>query len=537
MTQLGPQLRKICPGVPLNRHTPRRLRHELNHAKSVGVVASNCEGKPYVEWIKWWDAPHDLQYVFRFLSRGEKWYMLNRDLDPKGCHYPDTISFRGLCSWRSRVKGCGLLIRKEDRGKRLVIFEASIEREWFQSEVIRRSLTEIDIQAQDKEKVFRQVSWKPKTMNCPPRSVAKVYFLPKTHKPVFSGRLIENCRSLKTRKLDESVTKSLSPWNFRDVSKAVVNLVPNYSSSGMAYFSGDVEKLFPSVPQQELLSLLLTVLGPKVHDQVFRLLEKYRLSYNGKIYRVGLGLPIGHPWSPALAEFYLCQKERYFGKRQDCKFARYADDTIFAASPRLMDTIMLKYQEAVAPLKVEWEIPQNGKLLKFLDANFRSLIDEDGHGLSYAQIRSRRDLYYPKYVDKGYGLPNGELPTEMVIQSIVGKILRIAQIETTTAHQMHNGKWLVGYELIDGQRKSVAMDNLLQSIAGSSKWSLMKDVRKCFLKNAEDKKNTEKPIVRYCWHPWWRSKAGALWLKEWRKTHQVRWDMRHVRTIGRLARV
>jgi len=465
--------------------------------------------------------------------------MLNRDIDPKNCHYPDTVSFRGLRSWRKKVRADGLLIRKEDRGKRLVIFEATLEKEWFQSEVTRRSLTEVDIQAQNPdEKHFRQFPWKKNVSNIgSPRPAAKVYFLPKAHKPVLSGRLIENCKSLKTRKLDESVTKSLSPWNFRDVSKAVVNLVPNYGSSGMAYFSGDVEKLFPSVPQQELLSFLLTVLGSKVHDQVHRLLSSYRLSFNGKTYKVGLGLPIGHPWAPALAEFYLCQKERSFGKRQDCKFARYADDTIFAASPRLMDTIMLQYQEAVAPLKVEWEIPNNGELLKFLDANFRSLIDSNGHELNYAQIRQRRDLYYPKFIDKGYGLPNGELPTEMITQSIVGKILRIAQIETTTSHQMDNGKWLVGFELIDGQRKSAAMDNLLQSIASSGKWHLMKDVERCFRRNAEGKKMSDKPIVRYCWHPWWRSKAGALWLKEWRKTHQVRWDMRHVRTIGRLARV
>lgn len=536
VTQLGPQLRKICPGVPLNRHTPRRLRHELNHAKSVGVVASNCEGKSYVKWLKWWDVPFDLQFVFRFLSRGEKWYMLNRDLDPKRDFYPDTISFNGLRSWRERVKEDGLLIRKEDRGKRMVIFESNLEKDWFQSEVARRSLTEIDVQAKSETYTFSQKSWAPgqrkeNVVKGSPRPAAKVYFLPKAHKPVLSGRLIENCRGLKTRKLDESVTKSLSPWNFRDVSKAVVKMVPNTGSSGLAYFSGDVEKLFPSIPQNELLSMLLTELGTKVHDQVFQLLQNYTLSFQGIRYKVGLGLPIGHPWSPALAEFYLCQKERSFAKNTDYKFVRYADDTIFAISPRLMRTAMQKYQEAVAPLKVEWEIPPPDERIKFLDANFKALVPPDN------LAASKKNLFYPEYNDKGYGPPNGELPSEMIVQSIVGKILRIAQIESSLATKLPNGKWSVGLLLVQYRRESAARDAFFMSINDAGLWHLMKDVEKCFTRNARSIPKLEKPIVRHCWHPRWRSKAGALLLKELRKTHQVRWDMRYVRTIGRLARV
>lgn len=408
----------------------------------------------------------------------------------------------------------------------MVIFEASLEKDWFQSEVVRRSLSEVDIQAES-TRSFRQFDWKAGSHE----AAAKVYFLPKAHKPVLSGRLIENCKNLKKRKLDESVTKSLSPWNFRDVSKAIVKMVPNTGSSGLAYFSGDVEKLFPSIPQQELLSLLLTELGTKVHDQVFRLLQNYRLTFQGKTYRVGLGLPIGHPSSPALAEFYLCQKERSFAKNTDYKFVRYADDTIFAVSPRLMKTAMQKYQEAVAPLKVEWEIPPPDARIKFLDANFKSLVPPDNLAVS------KKNLFYPEYNDKGYGPPNGELPREMIVQSIVGKILRIAQVESSLATKLPNGKWSVGLLLIQYERASEARDVFFMSIYDAGLWHLMKDVESCFTRNARSIPKSEKPIVRYCWHPWWRSKAGALWLKEWRKTHQVRWDMRHVRSIGRLARV
>jgi len=487
------------------------VKHEIAHSKEIGFVASNIEGKPYILWMKWWDAPRALQPVLRFLSRGQSWYMFNRDSKYHGSDIfcGNQVSFRGLARWRKKVLTDGLIIRKEDRGKRFVIFESTLELEWFRSEANRRGLTPIQ---------------KPMTEDEAQLPTAKIYFLPKAHKPVLSGRLIENCRKINPRSLDKAILKALAPWNYRDVSKAVQSVSSNIGTSGLQIFSGDVEKLFPSIPQSELITLIRAKIGFQTANKVKQMLNAYRLTFQSVSYQVTLGLPIGHPWSPALAEFYLsCKEEKFVSTLpQGVKFARYADDTIFAAKPQLVSSIQSNYRKAVHPLKVEWEIlplkamkfkdqvvqhslnTDEGSYtvldeipdrMKFLDATFHTFLsDEDCEHMLINNIPMDRKLFLPAYHDKMYGIVNGELPPSIIVQSIIGKLLRVAQIEFSSSHVKDKldprsiewakvAKWHIGLRLLNGVQKSSNWDNVLKMIDKSGLNHHMKAVKRSFLRH------------------------------------------------------
>jgi len=557
------------------RDFAKQVKHEIMHSKEIGFVAPNSEGKPYVHWMHWWDAPEELQPVFRFLSRGCSWYLMNSDIDPKK-KSPNKISFRGVRKWKETIREM-YLVRKEDRGKRLVIMPKSLEEFWFQEEYKRRKMCSVLADNVKTVKIAKRVAGKclrdenDRLITVDKKLAAKAYFIPKAHKPILSGRLVEDCRIYRAQISNthkdnvNKIIKELAPWNFRDVSKAVHHILPNYRETGLTYFSGDIEKLFPSVPQEELLTMIRKKLGWNVYTMVSSLIHSYRIEFQGKFYAVQLGLPIGHPWSPALAEFYLSQKELEFDKKQLCRFARYADDTVFAVLPRNIDAVKLEYTKAVAPLKVTWECPNLPSRLKFLDASLSPTPVFKDRTMDKQYLERKRKAVYPRYLDKKAGLVNGEIPEQLKVQTILGKLLRIAQIESRTTYSRSGDKWITALEFLvpsrgqDGKeiRTTDSWKDILDQLHTDGSIRYLKNVKA--IVEGHVKKREREPLVarsdvrddyldnkdlpdrnltiRYCWHPWWRSKNGSRWLVLLKKSHQVRWDMRHVRNIGRLAKV
>jgi hypothetical protein len=392
------------------------INHEKMHSKKIGVVAKDGS----LTWFDWWEGPPEAWGFLRLLGRGAKWRFFDR------CHRSTAYD-----EWVKAIKGkskrtvmgknwldskqvrrlkhelwCeGWVVRKEDRGNRMVLVHADWEEQQWNLEREHRSLEKVDVKVE---------------------GAGEVYFLPKVHKPVVTGRCIEAIGRPagleRLKEVEEYVSRV--PWIARRTNDVTRELGERAAS---VFFSGDIEKLFPSVCFTELASLLAREFGGKLAMKVTSWRVASGVLFRGSFYKGLKGLPIGHPWSPVLANFYLAKKEEGFVRSLEArghKMMRYVDDTLFIVGKqsrgrghklggRVVKNIKSAYEKAVKPLVVTWE--KVGKGLKILDAVVK---------------KAGNDTYRLTYKDKDQW-PGGTISKEIHVAILTEKLRRFAEIVAT----------------------------------------------------------------------------------------------------------
>ena len=176
------------------------------------------------------------------------------------------------------------------------------------------------------------------------------------------------------------------------------------SSEEYDCFSLDCEKLFPSIPNPELIDMSLDEVYEK--NKAYQMLPRYRnenghllrpipkhlleiilkrslceftaFECDGEYYRQLSGLAMGETYSPILANFFLSRIETPLVQQLKASgvikhYHRYADDSIIFCKKGQKDLIFEKFNSLHPSIKFTQDLPIAGKL-KFLD--FQIVISE-----------------------------------------------------------------------------------------------------------------------------------------------------------------
>lgn len=354
------RLGRLCAGTEVSSDPLwlRRIRHEFSHSKSIGFLVESCSALES-PWCQWWDLPEPCWGWARLISRGAKWTFSDwngkvrdgdqfEDLMRK--HLPAHVfSFRGLNFCRRSVfakfvrsiQSAGFMLRKEDHGSRYVFVPVTVERRWMKLEQKKRGLVGVR-PVREWSKDF---------------SPAKLYFLPKMHKSLVSGRCIESCGKLEGISAVSRFNEKF-PYSCGNLA-SMTNTLANAFVPDASFLVGDIVTMYPSIPRDELLLLLKNELGPKYSSMVAKWLRSHRCSWDNRVFRLSSGLPIGHSWSAPLALFYLnCKEKSFVDWAVGCgvTFCRYVDDGGFILPPSISEELLQShYEKSVSPLLVEWK--------------------------------------------------------------------------------------------------------------------------------------------------------------------------------------
>jgi hypothetical protein len=485
-----------------------RLLHEQMHAKEIGFLV---DGK--VTFVHWWLLDIEVWETARFFSRGSSWRMWLagekvKEIDGNlqaSWRYADVVSRRDLGRWKRSLVNSGWVVRKEDRGKRFVFLPTSWEQEQWSSEVKSRGLKLVG--------------------NCK-SSKTGVYFLPKTHKASLSGRCIEahgkgkNLRKASEMKAFKEFSKNM-PWSCNSLEgfSAQLNRLGK-GKDAFANLSGDVDKLFPSVHTQELLRLVKEKIGSKVEASIKKWLDSYTLSFAGKCWTIGSGLPIGHPWSPIVADFYLCCKEEKFVQwleERGGSLARYVDDSVFSrhrGGSTPINELREKYETALKPLTVSWvgdtrNFHRFKQDLRVLDMDLSTMSRGwPTRGVTYAE--------------KGRGLGGGCLPRSTWKGIARQLVTRLAEIESLSSggsvegslKDFASGLW------------TPALRDKVKSWSEVGKGGVLRKVISEFKPTSRPKPVKAKCYLEY--HPYWDTKKGRKALAATRCIREIRWRFSHI---------
>lgn len=483
------------------------------HSRLIGIASPSGD----LSWYNWWEFPDHLLSVAHVLSRGASWYFWNSDLSTSlnmGNRAWNQMSFSYASNFRSRLRFAGWNVKKEDRGKRFVLLPTSLISSWFDTDMKKRGFVK---------------SGKPSRSNMGTR----IYFLPKTHKPLpLRGRLVEACG-----KRGPPLHLPTAPWSIRNTDTAIRWFQKIGVGDPSIRFSGDIESMFPSIPVPELCEMLRSRGSPAAASVLKQVLDAYRLSFNGQLYAVPVGLPIGHPWSPALADFYISVKEEPFvaSLPSDVVFGRYADDTLFSVpldSSVTKEQVCLAYEKAVAPLKVTWQFSSSPEeAFKFLDASFK--------GLPAARPPFMRRVFNeaPRPHLGPFQPPGGCVPPTYIMTSILGRALRVGPILRTSW-----SKWKAAHKLLLGEIQDPVADQfLVQLTDGEHARYIQGAINFCVrrlrrLENVATSPSTEeRPRLWLTFSPFWLSATGKRKLTQVRKHHQIRWNLCGIRRLQHLV--
>jgi len=523
------------------------LDHERMHSKKIGLTLDGGS----ISWINWWEAPNRFWPIFRILSRGSNWCFWNSDK-----YFDNTtgsqISYKALGCFHKKLKDSGFTIVKEDKGSRYVIVPNLLLSTWFEKEAEKMAI-KIEEIASD-------------------RKPAKIFFLAKTHKPLpLRGRMVQAYMGKKPKLPFGS--ELLKKWNFRILREVFSHLKARTFLTEMAafpegespdieprrIFSGDIESMFPNTDRILLYEKLIRKLPLFTVKGIMRELRAYRLEFNGKIYQVMAGLPIGHPWSPMLAEFLVGELEEDIGMSyrennpDQAIFLRYMDDTLFSVPEKDKEWHKTRYQKAIFPYKVEWEdnLEQDPRI-DFLDSSL-SRVSHPGiaqekfmeftmnemdnppveksflDGLFTIErkdrtIFGRRQVVITevssKHVHRNFSLPMGFVPETVVISTFINKALRVISVMVSSS----KFQWPVLYALLRKSLKLVAFDQLVDLMVRSGYKHLMGRVRRLVWRHISPGPSDDRKILTLEFSPKWTRSEGKKELREIQVNHRIRWN-------------
>jgi hypothetical protein len=127
--------------------------------------------------------------------------------------------------------------------------------------------------------------------------------------------------------------------------------LPLPRSRGLYLFKVDVKSYYESIPTEALSPLWNRLFSAlKISDEALCSLLKEAISPQRK----GKGVPVGHPLSAAIANFYLSELDCELAATPNSFYARYCDDLIFVSPlPDLVKEAMQKVNAHLAAAKLE----------------------------------------------------------------------------------------------------------------------------------------------------------------------------------------
>jgi len=523
------------------------LDHEKMHSKKIGLT---LDGKS-ISWVNWWEAPKSFWPIFRILSRGSNWSFWNSDK-----YFDNTtgsqISYKAFGCFHRKLKESGFTIVKEDKGSRYVIVPNLLLNTWFEIEAEKMAIRE--------EKYTSD------------RKPAKIFFLAKTHKPLpLKGRMVQAFMGKKPKAPFGS--ELLKKWNFRILREAFSHLKARTFLTEMAaypegdspnieprrIFSGDIESMFPNTDRVLLHEKLLEKLPLFTVKRIMGELKAYRLNFNGRTYQVMAGLPIGHPWSPLLAEFLVGELEENIGmcyrenNQDQAIFLRYMDDTLFSVPEKDKEWHKTRYQKAILPYKVEWEDKlEEDPRISFLDSSLSRISHPDMAQEKFMEFTMNKMMNPPeeksflddlftierkdrtvygkrqvvitevssKHVHRNFSFPMGFVPETVVISTFINKALRVISVMVSSSRF----QWPVLYALLTKKLKLVAFDQLVDLMEKSGYKTLMGRVRKVVWRHISPGPSDDRKILTLEFSPKWTRALGKRELKEIQVKHRIRWN-------------
>jgi len=251
-------------------------------------------------------------------------------------------------------------------------------------------------------------------------------------------------------------SKAFSEW-FRE---------RKFDKNEVEIFSLDFEKLFPSIPNQELIELLLEDLCvknnahqmlprfrnengrllPVIPRHILKIIFQKCFSYftafevKNKFFRQLEGLSMGESFSPILANFFLSKMEEKIvkdmkseGKLVDYK--RYADDVILIIKKGHQEQVAERFLNIHEKLKFTIELPQDGSL-KFLD--FQIYQNDSSQ---FFELKSGPKQSVPIHMNKG--IAPKELKKGLIISDFIRSNMKNStDVELKKDHNIIKKKYI-----------------------------------------------------------------------------------------------
>jgi len=293
-------------------------------------------------------------------------------------------------------------------------------------------------------------------------------------------------------------------------------------------------------------------------------IKAFRIKFNGKKYQILAGLPIGHPWSPILAEFLVGELEQKFMDRVFSEniefpiiFLRYMDDTLFCFEDEDVDRVKNWYEQAISPYKVEWddmgsdEKVTNLKFLdseierqfdpemvmeKFMDFSFneeRDLANRPTDSLDFIMNFNRfsRTIFHRRQVVmtkhefnfhwKNLDFPMGFVPDSVVISTFVNKSLRLISVMISES----KFQWDLLYALLKGSLKLSDFDKLRDRFIKLGYGHLLRRISKLVWRHISPSFTRERKLITLPFSPKYLTNKGKMEVSDLQKDHTIRWDL------------
>ena len=336
----------------------------------------------------------------------------------------NSVSGDKLRAFIERLRGWGWVIRKEDRGPRLVLTSLAWERS--------RVKAYIPTVGNVVEATIRPESRKTRTDKDDKDwvRVPRLYMIPKTGKAGrMKGRPVVSFiqASKYPRKFVRRVGRQIHEWIMArahkfDVVRVDEGVRAHGGSKHGPMLIGDIVSMFTAVPHEFVREWLEQsdfttyarikipggeLLSPQeISDLILDMVSGFTWQYEGTCVYVNSGLPMGYWLSPALARAVVCWRTRELAKAVDeagdLVCTEYVDDvgvsTVGWDQPerrtmllRSLEDFRRSYEEAIYPMEMEWQ-----ERRRLLDAYFPSEAEKEERRRESEPIWARLTGHVPQ---------------------------------------------------------------------------------------------------------------------------------------------
>lgn len=305
--------------------------------------------------------------------------------------------------------------------------------------------------------------WK---MSVPNPKVARLYGLPKTHKPGEKMRPISDNVNTPTYKIAKTIVNEFNKLQQPEglyVKNTIefVNKIRNVTlEEDEIMISFDVEALYPSVPINTAITMVRKWLETTniTDDKVNSLTElteicmkQSQFIFNGKIYKQTEGTTMGNPLSCFVSNVFMSNFEMDLQKRGLLPkiWWRYVDDVFSVVKKQKIDDIIQLLNSQYQSINFTYEIENNNKL-NFLDI---SLIRKDRV--------VHFDIYRKPSNTSRYITSDSFCPTSHKMAAFHSMIHRMVNIPLPIEHYMKEVETIKEFARMNGYRENI-VDKLIR---------------------------------------------------------------------------
>lgn len=345
---------------------------------------------------------------------------------PKYTHSRDMMLLKSI---RDKVTESNVVICKSDKGHTVTLLDRTEYDSKMDSYVKDNNLVQTKdsfILNKNVAKVKKCISECPlllkNTPNVSNPQIPKLYGLPKLHKEGNPMRPVVSCVSAPSSEVCKKLISTLPDlikFKPKYAVKTNICLIDHLRKCRKIPKNGklisfDVKNLFPSIPTDELKSIIINKtdhLNKETRDEIGRILESCLnqnfCTFNDVVYEIKKGLPIGSPISPLMAEIFMDHIENIVFQSKDPLISsilywyRYVDDVfaIVNCSIRQLDKLLEKLNSVHESIQFTMELEVNN-ILNFLGLSIERV---DGH-LEFGIFR--KDTFTDTVIDRRSNHPD-----------------------------------------------------------------------------------------------------------------------------------